>query len=534
MGLNREQQLAVDCNDKKILCLAGAGTGKTFSMISRIERLINDGISPLNILVLTFTEKAAFEMTERYTKNHKGAISPKFCTFHSFCYSLIIENSKIRKELGYSAPPNVIDENEYKQIMSRLKLKLGLKISDKKLFGKEFMSMKEKSEFEILQKAFKNELKKQNLITFDLMCYSICELFKNNNSLVDSYKERYKYVFVDEFQDTDPKQYDFICSFKDSNLFVVGDIQQSIYGFRGADSSIIKSLADSSDWTTIKLIHNYRSTKQICDYSNHICQLDANYVIALEADKDGPEVQSKLLPSSEIKKVLRDTILKSCLSGTTAILVRTNSEVKTIRSLLASLKICYTTNSNTLEDAEDVLKCCVDNDYALKYLSAQLSSNKYSEYMRLSIYDEKYLNIDEFLKLYLNDYNVAKVYSLITQIRNILKQPFKTPYQKCMEICGKLRLSNKDIKLSGSTNEDIINSILNSNAEETAYDLYVGTIHSSKGLEYDNVLVFGVAGDKFKLTNEENRNIYYVACTRAKENLFVFRGDIEYASVRNF
>lgn len=535
MALNTEQKNAVYCNDRKILCLAGAGTGKTHSMISRIERLVSEGVSPVNILVLTFTEKAAFEMSERYIKNNKSAITPKFCTFHSFCYSLIIDDINIRNHLGYTAPPSVVDDEEYKQIMSKLKLKLGLKISDKKLFGDGALSLKEKYEYDLLKKALTNQLIKDNLITFDTMCYSICELFKSNNPLVEKYKSRFKYVFVDEFQDTDPKQYDFITSFTNANLFVVGDIQQAIYGFRGADSSIIKSLADSNEWTTIKLIHNYRSTKQICDFSNEICKINntninSNYVIDLEADRNGSEVFVDAVESFDrVKYILREKLLQSGLVGSTAILVRTNSEVSLIKRTLDALKIHYSTNKNKDEDIEKILKSSIDDEYALKYLSSQLNSSKYSEYMRLSLYDEAYTTLPEFLTLYCNEYNVNIKYGIIRKVKSALNAPFTTPYQKCLNICRILNIpsSVKDLKLTGSDNENIINTILSVlNSDTSAYDIYVGTIHSSKGLEYNNVLLFGASGSKFKLTTEENRNIYYVGCTRAKDNLFIYRGDI--------
>lgn len=531
MGLNKEQTEVVNSNASKILCLAGAGTGKTHSMISRINRLVNEEkVIPMSILVLTFTEAAAFEMEGRYKRNSKVSLSPTFCTFHKFCYSRIINNLGIRRKLGYSEIPKVVEDSEYKSIITKLKMKLGLKISDKKLFGKEMLSMKEQYEYNVLQKALTTELKRQNLITFDLMCYEVCELFVNDDPLIQQYKNKYKYVFVDEFQDTDPKQYKFICSFTNSSLFVVGDIQQAIYGFRGADSSIIKSLADSNEWTTIKLVHNYRSTKQICDFSNNICKLGGDikeqYVIDLEADRNGPEVKS-LYTDVSLKYLLKDNLLKSGMAGTTAILLRTNAEVKMIRQILDNMRIAYTTNSNKDEEIESILKCCIDEDFALSYLSSKLDSNTYSEYMRLTVYDDdEYNKFNKFIELYGNHYAVAKYYSTIRSIKSLLNHYNKTPYQKCLDICNKLNIYSTNIKLEGNTDSEIINAVLLATKSNESYNIYVGTIHSSKGLEYNNVLVFGVAGSKFKLTNEENRNIYYVACTRAKDNLTVFRGDI--------
>ena len=138
MGLNTEQQFAVDCNDAKILCLAGAGAGKTKTMIARIVRLVNDGVDPKRILALTFTNAAAFEMKERYKLTPNLDISrgvPEFRTFHSFCYSLIIKDLAIRQRIGYAQIPSVCDDAEFKEIKQKVKLQLNCKLTADQLDG---------------------------------------------------------------------------------------------------------------------------------------------------------------------------------------------------------------------------------------------------------------------------------------------------------------------------------------------------------------------------------------------------------------
>lgn len=136
--LNTAQKQAVNCDAKNILCLAGAGTGKTFSMISRISRLVDEkSVDTSSILVLTFTNAAACEMRERYRKTHKNQETPLFCTFHSFCYSLISRNSAVARSLGYyKDTPTIADDMTIRKIHTRCRQQCGTKISDDKLNGK--------------------------------------------------------------------------------------------------------------------------------------------------------------------------------------------------------------------------------------------------------------------------------------------------------------------------------------------------------------------------------------------------------------
>ena len=270
--LNKAQNEVVQSNADKLLVLAGAGTGKTTTMLARISRLIDEEKADVqSILVLTFTNAAACEMRDRYRRSHPNQQTPTFCTFHSFCYSLIAGNRDVARRLGYfKGTPFIADETMLHKVKTMCRQKCGTKISDDKLNGKISVTKSEQFQKDLYWKQYNKLLREQNIITFDIMCYEVCKLFVSDDSTISASKDRFKYVFVDEFQDTDPKQWEFVSSFSHSNLFVCGDAKQSIYAFRGADSSIIKSLAENPEWTTIKLSENYRSTAQICDYSNGI------------------------------------------------------------------------------------------------------------------------------------------------------------------------------------------------------------------------------------------------------------------------
>ena len=225
-SLNAQQEKAVNLNDDKILCLAGAGTGKTFCMISRISRIVDEGVDPSNILVLTFTHAAAFEMKERYQKTHVNERVPEFRTFHSFCYSLIASDTNVRKKLGYFKIPTIADQGAMKRLKTSARMQSGFKLSERHLKKQLALTPAQQSQVEIYNKTLYRLLRQENIITFDMLCYRVCKLFVENDECIQKYKQKYQYIFVDEFQDTDYRQYDFIKSFQNSKLFVVGDALQ--------------------------------------------------------------------------------------------------------------------------------------------------------------------------------------------------------------------------------------------------------------------------------------------------------------------
>ena len=316
MSLNEQQQAVVSSNARRILCLAGAGTGKTYTMIARIRRLVADGVDPRSILVLTFTNAAAFEMEQRYSGSKmRPAATPKFGTFHSFCYGLISQDKFIRTLLGYSEIPSVATEAETKHIRNEAAMHLGYKLSE---------AVKDDKKRSALYAAADRIMKQRNLVTFDKMCYDICSLFVHNNGAIKRYKDQYKYVFVDEQQDTDPKQQDFVMSFDESNIMVVGDALQAIYSFRGADSSIIKSLSVNPEWEVHKLSENYRSTVEICEFANSMSTYaDNSYRVAIHSDRHGADVV--VIDNYTHNEQFRDMVKR--IEPNTAILCRSNAEI---------------------------------------------------------------------------------------------------------------------------------------------------------------------------------------------------------------
>lgn len=528
--LNLEQQSVVDSNSSRILCLAGAGTGKSHTMLARISRLVDEGVPPNSILALTFTNAAAFEMKDRYTRNHVGEVIPEFRTFHSFCYSLLVRDRNVLKQMGYNSIPKVADPVTSKRAETKAVIDCNIKLSTKKLSGKEPLTVPEKFQYDLYKKAVDKNLKAENLITFDKLCYGICEMFVNDLDIIQYYKEKYKYIFVDEFQDTDEKQWRFVSSFKDANLMVIGDALQAIYSFRGADSSIIKALSKDESWETIKLSRNYRSTSQICDFANRMSTYaDKNYRIPILSEKEGEKVglgKSLSIKFSEpVDLVMMDTIVdiwNSKSEGTGAVLCRTNTEVDEVCKILDKKEVAYSTGKRDT-DPIHILKSLTNNQYMLDWLSTYLNADRYAEWIRLQEIDSE----PDKVKLFTDTYGRVRAINIrltaIYQIRNILRDNKKSVISRFADMIKVLGIKNITLDVEISSLSELIQYTVEAIESAQSSDLYVGTIHSSKGLEYDTVFLVGVDDHSFKLKNEENLNLYYVGITRAKNNLYVFR-----------
>ena len=530
MQFNTEQLQAIECEDKKIVCLAGAGAGKTASMIERISRIVDSGVNPQSILVLTFTRAAAFNMKHRYLSKHAGTISPEFRTFHSFCYSLVSTDSAIRKALGYASVPGVASEEMTKKIDKSAQLQSKFNVSQKKLKNRNLCTPKDLYQIEMYEKTRKRLMKAENIITFDELSEEVCNLFTNDDPSITSYKEKYKYIFVDEFQDTDPIQKDFIESCKDSHLFVVGDALQSIYSFRRADSSIIKEYAVDPKWTTIRLSKNYRSTPRVCKYANSKTgYADPSYRIALVPTREdtGKVVEKKYLEYTDIYEGVSDKMLQDLgfeilnrPEGSTAILCRTNKEVNIIVNYLKGEGIVCSTNQRN-DDALALMECVVDNKYFIDYVSTSLNSDQYALYLKSMDIDKPEKPVQYLYAKFGHIPKVKYIMDTVFRIREefLSKDPVFIKAQKIFEL---LDIKDVIIDTDAEDNQSLKNYIVDTINKQIESDVYCGTIHSSKGLEYTNVYVINVDDKSFPLREEDNNNLFYVACTRAKDNLKVY------------
>ena len=526
MHTNKEQLQAINSNADRILCLAGAGTGKTKTLISRISRLVEDGVSPSSILALTFTNAAAAEMRERYESQNAGKEIPEFKTFHAFGYSLLCKDPAIRAALNYETIPAICSEEQEKSIEERARAQCKITISKERLTQRDLLSKKDQYQAELYDKAVSRIMRSEGLITFDALNEEISNLFASGSPATKPYVDQYKYILTDEYQDTDPIQMNFLNSFPNAHFFVVGDTLQNIYTFRGTTNVYIKMLANASDWEVIKLFTNYRSTNQICEYANKFSKsyADISYRVDMKGTRDGERVITKFVngPSgynAVDPKDIDDVIQESAkLSGTTAILCRTNREVSFITSYLNKNGTACVTNKETKSNR--LVECALSDTYMLGWLSSYLSSSKYGEYIRLAA-QVKAPNVEWFLKQYGTIAQIRTDARIISQLRILATGPedMKTKLNKAAELLGLRGIQVPDKTHFG---RDFLEYLKGAVREVKSSEIYVGTIHSVKGLEYDNVFVMNVGSYNFKLNSEDEKNLFYVAITRAKNRLFIY------------
>lgn len=523
---SEEQRAAIECNHPRILLAACAGSGKSHTLLGRIDRLISEGVMPGSILALTFTNAAAAEMLFRYKQRHPGKLFPQFSTFHGFCFRLIIEDLAVRSAVGYKGVPQLIDDDFIKVISEEIIFKLGLKTSYPTLMSTRRGSAAVEYEKKLFRKAFESRLKKDHLITYQYMAEAVLKLFREKHPSIQPYLERYEYVFCDEFQDTDDEQFEFILSFKSSNIFLAGDVLQSIYAFRGAKPEIMMGILKDLEWKTLRLTKNYRSTQEVCDYANQIGKLYSDPMMSIEMSgtHSGPPVFS-----SKAISIWSDTChiceqLPDCF-GSTAILCRTNREVENVIYELAQHQINFTTNKKN-ENFGKILMSALDPDVYKEFLLGSLNKYQMRQYTI-----EKLLQGDSSLAWLLEfltnsgvaNYITDDIMKKVSEVASILEAP-ELPFWKCKQILD-LFGSKARIDTFAQTNYEIVEYLI-SIIDSADSEIYVGTIHSVKGLEFDNVFVLGVDGPSFPLNNNEMINLFYVACTRAKSYLKVFRGDL--------
>ena len=327
-SLNSEQEKAVVTTNGRILVLAGAGSGKTSVLIQRISRLIEGGCPPSAILGLTFTNKAAEEMRERIAKSigKKKSQDIMLSTFHSFCFFVL---KKEIHNLGFSREFTIYDERDMTRLTTMVERSFEEEVSEEKLKA------------EILK-----SLKAYNAVNFDTLLSLTVELFKLHPEVLATYQDRFQYIMIDEYQDTNEVQFELaeLLAQKSGNLFVVGDDDQSIYSWRGAK---IQNILGFQSSIKVKLEQNYRSTKQILDVANRVIAKNTNrHEKTLWSNKvSGDEVHLFHAPNETleadavVERICRLKRQKNLRWKDFAILYRSNSLSRPFETAL--LKACY-------------------------------------------------------------------------------------------------------------------------------------------------------------------------------------------------
>lgn len=356
--LNEQQIKAVKHIDGPCLVIAGAGSGKTKVLTTRIAYLMEQGISDTNILAITFTNKAAKEMRERLNVMVPGT-RVFVGTFHSFGLKIIRENLEL---LGMDKNFTILDSDDVLSLIKKIMKDLGMDIKEispyfvrnkisfiknelltDALLDKYFNTEVEKKVIEIYH-AYLKVLKKNNSVDFDDLLKLPVELFKRNSDVLEHYQEHYQYILIDEYQDTNEVQYKLskMLADKYKNIFVVGDPSQSIYGFRGANfRNILDFEKNFKNTEVIKLEQNYRSTKNILDAANSVIKNNKERKEMDLYSTLGDGVKVKYLRSYDEKHeiaLIVDEIKKLLKEGYTyqdiAIFYRTNAQSRNVEEVL--------------------------------------------------------------------------------------------------------------------------------------------------------------------------------------------------------
>ncbi len=586
-GLNKEQLEAVKHIDGPCLVMAGAGSGKTRVLTMRIAYLINEGVKDYNILAITFTNKAAKEMRERVNVLI-GENNAFIGTFHSFGLRIIRENYM---HLGLDRNFTIIDSEDILSIIKKILKEKNLdpkhyspyyirnkisfiksqmlnKIEIDKYFNTDIDLIAKEVYYEYDKKMLQN-----NSIDFDDLLSKPVELFKNNKEILEHYQNKYKYILIDEYQDTNPVQYKLssMLASNHKNIFVVGDMNQSIYAFRQADyRNILNFEKDYSDTKVIKLEENYRSTNNILNAANSVIRNNKERKDLKLWSEKGDGVKIKYMRAydekheitlviEEINKLLNEGYHKKDIG----ILYRTNAQSRVVEEVFLNKGIPYKVvgsyyfyNRKEIKDLISYLRLLYNHndEVSLRRIinvpkrgigeSAIKNLENISSIEGISLFDALSTKKElEFKQIILDIEREMEHISLTELIDLILeKTGLKKELLEENSLENELRLDNlmefKSITASfeertGSVNlEDFLEEISLisdiSNHKEDNDEVTLMTLHSAKGLEFDVVFMIGMEEGLFPhsmslMENniEEERRLCYVGITRAKEILYL-------------
>lgn len=603
-GLNKEQQQAVQHTEGPLLILAGAGSGKTKVLTVRIAHLLAQGVNPYEILAITFTNKAAKEMKSR-VEGLVGDVANRIwlSTFHSFCAKFL--RFELDNFLGYNSNFTIYDTSDSQAVIKAALKALNLDdkyypvgamiaaISDAKnqlLFTSDFRKQARdfyQQKVADVYEYYERELRKNNALDFDDLLLVAVKLLQSNAAVLDKYSHRFRYVMIDEYQDTNHAQYLLakLLASHWKNIAVVGDADQSIYAWRGADiQNILDFEKDYPNCTSIKLEQNYRSTKIILDAANAVIDNNEGRPKKnLWTDKtEGAKIQHFTAQSEhEEAAFIGDTIAKKhdihdVPYGDMAILYRTNAQSRVLEEALIKRALPYTMVGGTKfydrKEIKDVLAYLrvlynpFDDLSLLRIINVPKRSigattvAKLQEYARangtslfmtltqLHLID----SIKGKTKEKLEEFGIL-IFTLVSEMENrtvldILESILdRTGYlaqleestdpqdQARAENIGELLSVAKDFQDTNpsGTVEDfleqvaLVNDVDSFEQEESKVTLM--TLHAAKGLEFPIVFLCGLEEGLFPhsrtLMNpeeiEEERRLAYVGITRAEKELYI-------------
>lgn len=605
-ALNPEQRRAAETLDGPVLILAGAGSGKTRALTYRVANLIDHGIPAWSILALTFTNKAAREMKDRVRQliGEEQAEEAWISTFHSTCARILRRDIE---KIGYTRSFVIYDDDDQQRVLKEIYKQLNIddkfipiretkgKISDAKnklmtpdeWFAKSLRDRRTSMIHDIMT-LYEKRMKELNALDFDDLLIRTLELLAEHPPVLDVYRRRFRYVLVDEYQDTNKAQYELIrlITAESRNLCVVGDDDQSIYGWRGADiRNILDFEKDYPDATVIKLEQNYRSTSNILDAANQVIAHNGGRKDkTLWTEHEGGEkiclycAQDEREEAAWIVQQMEELRRRGESPGGMAILYRTNAqsrvpeemlmkagvpyrvfggqkfyERKEIKDILAYLRvIANPADDISLTRIINVPKRSIGDATvetlaayaakegiplfsALNDLPEELGSraknsvSAFFQTMTMLTAMKECLGLEEFVDFLIEKTGLEEQYrkedteEALNRIENI--QEFRGSISEFAQMGEESTLEAYLENVSLVTDLD--------RADDRNSYVMLMTLHSAKGLEFDNVFIPGMEEGIFPSARsldednrlEEERRLMYVGITRARKRLYLTRAE---------
>lgn len=596
--LNKEQNEAVVHSEGPLLILAGAGSGKTRTLTHRIAYLLDKcNVSPYRIIAVTFTNKAANEMKSRVSSLIRSSIKGLWLgTFHSICLRILKRD--IEHLEGFKSDFIIFDvQDQLKLIRDCVKLleynermyeprairskidSYKMRVGDVNELGSEFKDDKLKEIFDL----YESELRKNNALDFNDLLFLTVRLFSEHPKVLEFYQDRFEYILVDEYQDTNNLQYSIVRSLaqKNGNIFVVGDDNQSIYSWRGADiQNILNFESDFSNTRTIKLEKNYRSTGNILRLSNELIKnnLERKEKTLYTDNPEGELIGYYQSDNEEdearnLIKIIQEKKREQGISfNDFAVFYRTNNQSKAIEDELIKSDILYNIIGGVGFYQRAEVKDIVSYLRLTKNSSDNLSLKRIinvpprglgkvtltnlellSQEHGLSLSDAIQYAIDHKVFSPLTTTRLENFYQLIQSLKKastdlsvaeLIKKIIKdTSYIDLMEgeeekvnnLSSLVNLAEEfdTEEQTEATLENFLDWIMlaseSGNRDDSKEKISLMTLHSAKGLEFPFVFITGLEEGllpHFKSEGdikaiEEERRLFYVGITRAKEKVYL-------------
>lgn len=600
-GLNGNQREAVVHTEGPLLVLAGAGSGKTRVITHRIVHIIHQGVAPYNVLAVTFTNKAAKEMRERvealikkYPPSERAAIDslPTVTTFHALGVRLLRE---FHDSLGLPRHFTIYDrsdtlravksavekagydpkEFEPKKILGKLSRAKGdaISVAEYKASASSFPDQVTGAVWEI----YESILHAEHALDFDDLLIKTLNLIKNNPDVREKLQARYKYIHVDEYQDTNAVQFSIakVLAGEKRNLCVVGDIDQNIYSWRGADiQNVLQFEREFPGAQTILLAENYRSTQTIIAASNEIIKKNRNRIEkdVFTSNEEGEKITLYAAMSGQDEAEYIALTAKSLVEAGTnptdiAVLYRTNFQSRALEEAFLNYQVSYQLLGTKFYERKEVKD-------TLSYLRLSLNPGSNADLVRVineparGIGKVTMLKVIEGKRSELKGATLEKVERFDQMMMDIADEARTKPLSETLKFIIKRTGIETELKKSGTEDdlsrlenlqelvtlgqrydemspEAAVEALIETAALQSDQDelkdkeehdaVRLMTIHSAKGLEFPYVFVSGLEEGLFPherlddtgTDHEEERRLFYVAITRAAKKLF-----LTYAHIR--